>query len=218
MKRPRLCGVVTCHDEAAIAEAAPVVDLFELRLDLVGPRWPETARLLSKPWIATNRLAAEGGRWSGGEPERIAELLRAVALGAAVVDIELATPELGKVVPLVKQKAECLISYHNMKHTPPLADLRSIVLSELEAGADICKVATTAQGFDDNLTVLELAGAFPETRLVALAMGEAGQASRVLGPLVNAELSYVALRRGEASAPGQLSVAEITRLYGVLGL
>jgi 3-dehydroquinate dehydratase-1 len=63
MKRPRICGVVTCHDEAAIAGAAPVIDLFELRLDLVGPRWPETARLLTKPWIATNRLAAEGGKW-----------------------------------------------------------------------------------------------------------------------------------------------------------
>jgi 3-dehydroquinate dehydratase-1 len=60
MKRPHICGVVTCHDEEAIVQAAPLVDMFELRLDMMGREWPQTARLITKPWIATNRPAAEG--------------------------------------------------------------------------------------------------------------------------------------------------------------
>ena len=218
MKRPHICGVVTEHDEAAIRAAAPLVDLFELRLDLVGPRWPETARLLTRPWIATNRLANEGGRWAGLEADRTAELQRAVELEASIVDLELATSGLGRVIPLIKQRAECLISYHNMKATPPLEELIEIVRAELEAGADICKVATTARDFDDNTAILELIRAFPGTRLVALAMGEAGQASRILSPLIGAEFAYAALNEGAGSAPGQLTVIQLVKLYGELDL
>ena len=69
-------------------------------------------------------------------------------LGASIIDIELATPSLADLVKEIKGKAECLISYHNLKGTPPLEDLRQIVNRQLAAGADICKVVTTARTFD----------------------------------------------------------------------
>jgi 3-dehydroquinate dehydratase type I len=91
-----------------------------------------------------------------------------------------------------------------------------VVLTELAAGADICKVATTAATFSDNLTVLRLIREFPASRLVALAMGSAGQPSRLLGPLAGAEFTYAALTSGQESAPGQLPLAETYHLYRML--
>jgi 3-dehydroquinate dehydratase type I len=154
----------------------------------------------------------------GDEPKRVAELLRAAELGARIVDIELSTPELGAVVPLIKQKAECLISYHNFDGTPPLGELKRVVERQLEAGADICKVAVKANDFDDNAAVLQLARHFSSVRLIALSMGEAGQPGRLLGPVLNGELAYAALKEGAGSAPGQLTIARLLRFYEAMGL
>ena len=216
--RPCICGVITSGDAAAIRAAAKLVDLFELRLDLVGPAWTEVARLLTKPWIATNRLVSEGGRCGETEADRIAELMRAVAAGATVVDIELTAPGLEQAVANIKKQAQCLISYHNLESTPLLGRLQEIVAAELRARADICKVATTAHCLDDNAVILELIKSFPEAKITAMAMGEAGQLSRVLGPLVGGLCAYGAVTEELPSAPGQLTVAQLARLYGGLAL
>ncbi|MCL2149799.1 MAG: type I 3-dehydroquinate dehydratase [Dehalococcoidia bacterium] len=215
--RGRICGVIISGDEEAIRAASGSVDLFELRLDLVGPAWTEVVCLLTKPWIAVNRPRSEGGLWIGTEEERLAELRRAVLAGAAMVDIELATPELGRTVADFKKRAKCLVSYHNYAGTPPLARLKEIVAAEIGAKADICKVATTANALDDNAVIMELIKQFPETEMVALAMGEMGQVSRVLGPLAGGAFAYGALSHGAESAPGQPTVAQLARFYGALG-
>jgi len=144
-----------------VAGIEPLADLFELRIDLVGDGWEDIAGRLTKPWIATNRLAEEGGRWKESEARRKEELLKALGLGAAIIDIELGTRNLDKFVPLIKKRAECLISYHNMNSTPPLEGLKKIVARQLTAGADIVKVVTAAGSFEDNFTMLKLIGEFP---------------------------------------------------------
>jgi 3-dehydroquinate dehydratase len=58
----------------------PYADLFEVRIDLIGKTWPELAHHIRKPWIATNRMVSEGGKWTGSERARIYELLKAVDL------------------------------------------------------------------------------------------------------------------------------------------
>jgi 3-dehydroquinate dehydratase-1 len=217
MKRPRICGVVTARDADAIRNVTPLVDLFELRLDLVGPDWPDAARLLEKPWIATNRVQSEGGKWAGRETQRIAELLRAVGYGAGTVDIELATPDISLIVAQIKDSAECLVSYHNMSETPPLDMLVEIVNGELAVGADICKVATRANNIPDNTVVMNLIARFSKARIIALAMGECGRLSRVRGPLLGCEFAYAAISKGSESAQGQPSVLELISRYKELG-
>lgn len=216
MRRPRICAVITRPDLRAVREAEEQADLFEVRIDLIGPEWKALARSLTKPWIATNRLAAEGGHWQESEARRQEELLKALALGAYAVDMELATPGLERLVPVVRRVAQCLISYHNPVMTPSLEALRRVVRDELSAGADICKVVTTACGFEDNLTVLSLISEFAESRVIALAMGPEGQASRLLCPLLGGELTYGAVSRGQESATGQPAVAELAQLYRMM--
>jgi 3-dehydroquinate dehydratase type I len=213
MKKPKICAVIVSDDPKAVDEIKPLVDLFEVRIDLIGDDWPELVRRLKKPWIACNRTAEEGGGWQGNEARRVEKLLQAIELGADTVDIELATKNLEKVVKLTKKRVKCLLSSHNLEKTPPLDEMKDIVGRQLKAGADICKVVTTAQGFEDNLAVSQLIAEFPGVKLVSFAMGTLGYLSRVLCPLVGGDFTYASIEKGKESAQGQITVSELLEIY-----
>ncbi len=217
MKQPRICTVIVNNDLEAVREIEPFVDLFEVRIDLIGDGWQQLVERLQKPWIACNRRVDEGGRWEGGEAGGMEQLLAAIELGAEIVDLELRTANLKPAVALIKERAKCLLSFHELSGTPPLGEVREIVQRQLEAGADICKVVTTAQRFEDNLTILQLIAEFPETKIVSMAMGPLGFASRVLGPLVGGYFTYASIERGKESASGQITVKELKKLYEMVG-
>ena len=216
MKRPRICAVVTSSDIRGLKEVEPLVDLFEVRIDLIGDGWADLAKSIKKPWIACNRLADEGGRWTGSEARRIEQLLRAIELGTSIVDIELRTKNLENIVPVIKKRAQCLISSHDLEKTPSLDEMKKLVRQELKAGADISKVVTTARSLEDNLTVLRLISEFPGVRLMACAMGPLGVVSRVLCPLVGGDFTYASIEKGRESAQGQLTVRDLSRIYEMM--
>jgi 3-dehydroquinate dehydratase-1 len=215
-ERPRICAVVTNDDVAEISKAEPAVDLWELRIDLIGKSWRKVAARLKKPWIACNRLAAEGGKWKGTERQRIKELISALDLGAETIDIELTTPGVEDIVQKIKARAECLVSYHNLIETPPLDRMKQTIINQLAAGADICKIVTTARSFKDNLELLQLIMDFQNVQVTAFAMGTAGQISRVLCPLAGGCFTYASLGQGKESAEGQITVGELRKIYGML--
>lgn len=213
MKRPRICAVIVDNDVRAVKRVESQVDLFEARLDLIGAGWRDMVRQLNKPWLACNRSVGEGGK--AGE-RRMEELLEAAELGADIVDLEFSSENLTQIVSQVKKRAECLLSSHDLNGTPSLDELKEIVKGQLEAGADICKVVTTARSFEDNLTVLELVSQFPKAKVISFAMGEPGLLSRVLCPLVGGYFTYASIDRGRESAPGQMTVAELLKLYRMM--
>jgi 3-dehydroquinate dehydratase-1 len=212
-ERPRICAAIVNSDLEAIKRIEPLVDLFEVRIDLIGDGWRRVAGRLEKPWIACNRSAVEGGGWRGGESERIKELLGALELGASIVDIELGTPGVEKVVREIKGRADCLLSYHDLKGTQPIDKMRKIIKKQLAAGADICKVVTTARSFTDNLAALQLIKDFPEIKVISFAMGTEGQVSRVLCPLVGGYFTYASVEEGRESADGQITIKELRKIY-----
>ena len=211
--KPKICAAVTDKDQKAIREAEPLVDLFEVRIDLIGKGWPDLVGQLKKPWIACLRSQAEGGNWRGDDAEKIEELITAAELGAAIIDIELSTSNLAAAIPLIKKKTRCLVSLHEMEMTPPLEQLKEIVRKQLSAGADICKVITTAKSPADNLNTLQLITEFPKIRMVSFAMGHLGLVSRILCPLVGGYFTYASLGEGRESAPGQLTVGHLKKIY-----
>lgn len=216
MKRPRICASIVNNDIAAVKGVEPLVELFEVRIDLIGEGWRELAGELRKPWIACNRSVDEGGRWQGSEARRREELLGAVELGASIVDVDLVTGNLKEIVRQIKKKAECLLSLHDFKGTPPSGRMKEIVRKQLEAGADICKVVTTARKFEDNLAVLQLIAEFPESRVVSFAMGPLGAASRILCPLVGGDFIYASIEEGREAAPGQITVKDLRQIYAMM--
>jgi len=198
MKRPRICGAIVSDDFEMIKRSEPLVELFEVRIDLIGDGWQEVAGRLEKPWIACNRSVTEGGGWKGDETRRVEELLRAMELGADMVDVDLGTENLGEVVGMTKRKAKCIISFHQFERT-----------------ADVCKVITTAEKFQDNLTALQLIAEFPGTKVVSFAMGPLGLMSRMLCPLAGGDFTYASLEEGRESAPGQMTAGQMRQVYGM---
>ena len=216
MKRPRICAVIVSNDLEAVNEVKPFVDLFEVRIDLIGNGWQELIKQLKKPWIACNRSTDEGGRWEKSEERRIEELLKAIELGADIIDIELRTRNLEEVIPMIGKRAKCLLSFHDLEKTPSLDSMAEVVQRQLKAGADICKIVTTAQSLEDNLTVLRLIAKFPETKIVSFAMGPLGFTSRVLCSLVGGDFTYASTEEGKESAPGQITVKDLRKLYEMM--
>ena len=215
MNKPKICAVIVDRNPD-IKKVENLVDFFEVRIDLIGTGWHQVVKGLNKPWLACNRLVSDGGKCATDDGARIAALLEACALGASIVDVELSTKNLAKVVPVIKREAKCLISRHDLQQTPPLKTLKEIVQREVDAGADICKLVTTATDSADNLTVLQLIKEFSQRNIITLAMGPLGLTSRVLAPLVGGYFTYASITRGGESAPGQITVAELRKIYGLL--
>ena len=215
-RRPKICAVITSDDLDAVRQVEPLVDLFEVRIDLIGDSWQKLARQLELPWIACNRCAEEGGSWPGSESERREELFGAIELGADIIDIELMTGNLEKIIQLIRKRAKCLLSFHDLNGTPPLDRLREILKRQSEAGADICKLVTTALTLEDNMAVLQLISEFPEAGVVSFAMGPLGIASRILSPLAGGYFTYASIGEGKESASGQITVKDLRKIYGML--
>jgi 3-dehydroquinate dehydratase type I len=213
MKKPRICVTIVDSDIESILEIEKLIDLFEVRLDLVGPEWPKIVKYLKKPWIACNRSQEEGGKGGTNDVKRVEELLWATEVGASIVDIEHSTPNLSEYIPLIKARAKCLLSFHDAFGTPSFSSLVNIAESQIKAGADICKIVTSANKFEDNLTILKLINKFPEAKIVAFSMGEAGRLSRILSPLAGGYFTYASLKKGRESASGQIPVIELSQIY-----
>lgn len=216
MQKPRICATIIENNLDPVLAVETEVDFYEVRLDLVGPGWPDLVKHLSKPWLACNRSREEGGLGSPDQTQRMADLFRAVEAGASIIDLEYRTGGLEKIVPVIKKKAMCLLSFHDQEGTPSYEILCSIVEGQLRAGADICKIVTLARQFEDNMVVMRLLDHFKEVKLVAFNMGEAGRVSRLLSPLAGGYFTYASLAKGKESASGQITVKEMREIYGWL--
>ena len=206
-----ICVSIVSGTEEAIAAdmaaAAKVADLVELRMDFAPG--VDVGRLLAhRPCrvIVTHRPAREGGRYHGPEAERIALLQRAVDLGADYVDVEL--DSVGRLRR--GERTQLIVSRHDFECTPP--DLEETHARIVRSGADVAKLVCMASDIRDNLRMFKLlAGTKHPT--VALCMGEAGFASRVLGRKYGNFFTFACLEAGKTSAPGQVPVADLHGLY-----
>ncbi|GMU36274.1 MAG: type I 3-dehydroquinate dehydratase [Phycisphaerae bacterium] len=207
-------------------------------------------------WIVTCRSADEGGQFTGDTMQRVSRLIETARGTGAWVDFELADWERSA---NIRQKVRLaaggvagqdghsgadgktpeaprdrlILSAHEVQR--PMTDARSRI-ERIAAGghAAVAKVAWTPSDIGDNFAAFDLlreaaAGAFGGLRVTAICMGEEGVLSRVLAKKLGAFATYAALDAGSATAPGQVSVAELcglyrwrridanTRLFGVIG-
>jgi 3-dehydroquinate dehydratase/shikimate dehydrogenase len=208
-----ICAVVRAETHAqALADLAEArrsgADLAELRLDFL--REPiDLPRLLDAkplPVLATLRPVWEGGHFSGSEEERTAILERACVVGADYVDVEFRRFrrfELGA--------TKLVLSYHDFEKTPEDVEATFDAMAALKPA--VVKIACQARGTSDLLRLVRLQKARPGAAVIA--MGEFGEPLRVLYARYGGRLTYAALRSGGESAPGQLTVEELTRLFQV---
>jgi 3-dehydroquinate dehydratase type I len=199
--------------------------LFEVRVDKVGDgNFEKFLEQKRGKILVTNRRREEGGAFRGTERERISYLLKAVEWGADYVDIEASTDPalIAEIKAAITDRGGntlLIVSYHDFEKTPPE---RSLIHKLEEYAAwrpDILKIVTFANTDEDNLGILRL---IPLARkrgqeIISFCMGEKGRVSRVMSLLLGAYMGFASLDRGEESAPGQLSLAEMIGVLSTLG-
>lgn len=197
-------------------------DLIEVRLDSLKKHNELTniAHCSDTPLIATNRSTEWQGKFLGNETERKKILLDAARNGFEYVDVELSTPKLKEIVDNLRgMGVKPIVSFHDFDETPSSSQLHEILRREIDSGADVCKIVTTARLVEDNLTVLDFVSkAYKNARIVCFTMGELGKPSRLLSPVFGAFFTIASLEKGRKTAQGQLTIQEMRSTYEALGL
>lgn len=219
-----LPGIAVCINEAT-AEAAirkmeeteNVSLLYELRMDYIKDidekKLEKIMKASKRKMIVTNRPKYEGGYFEGSENDRIMLLKKAAELGADYIDIEYISRKVNEFVG-TKAKAKIICSYHNFTKIPD--DLEELYEKMRKTKAHIIKMACTANEQRDNTRLINLEERARKDRIsfIGIAMGSYGKISRVRNMLSGSEISgYVSAEEKKGTAPGQISLAEMKKIY-----
>ena len=230
--KPRICVPLPAKE---FSELAPMIrraeesgaDLLEVRLDYLDMHAPDAMDRVVKavghasiPVIATDRQYKQGGYRLRSEEERVQTLTEAAKVGFQYVDLELTTVDLKSTVKKVRDYgATPVVSFHDLTGTPQESEMERVTNSQIEAGAEVCKIVTTANEVSDSVRCLDFTRRMSETiRIVCFAMGRKGVLSRALSPFFGAYFTFASLERGLETASGQISIADLRELYRKLGV
>ncbi len=226
--------------EASILQAASVADIIEIRVDCLDPLQIEQSigeldrlsKLSAKPTIITYRPAEQGGKQELTTASRFSFWVFNRPEGGGFFDIEhdfACNPQLFEYVN-APDWSRVICSFHDVVGMP--SDLDSIYEKLASSPAHILKIAVQANDVIDCIDIfrsLERAGR-EGRKIIAIAMGFAGIATRILGPSRGAFFTYASMDEKSATATGQLTVRELrdiyridkidrdTEIFGVVGL
>ncbi|HMB94479.1 MAG TPA: type I 3-dehydroquinate dehydratase, partial [Tepidisphaeraceae bacterium] len=196
------------RDIAAAAEAC--ADMVELRLDHVTD--PHMAQALVRdsvlPCIVTCRPTWEGGYSELSNEERVQLLLAASGGKTRYIDLELRT--FRETTFTRPESSRFIISTHDFVTRPPR--LYQMINELIEAGGSVNKIVWTSRSVRDNIEACEILST-KQKPTIALCMGEAGLISRVLAKKFGGFLTYASLEKDTGTAPGQISIHDMKRLY-----
>ena len=170
----------------------------------------------------TCRPQWEGGGFRGSEDARQALLRRAWDLGAEFVDLE---RRAGFAQEFLGQTggARVVLSEHHFDRVP--ADLGERLSALAATSAAVVKVAVATPRLRDTLPLFAWGRAHAARGIVALGMGMAGVATRILAARAGSAWTYA----GQGWAPGQIPASRLldefryrditcaTALYAVVG-
>ena len=188
-------------------------DVIELRLDGLDStpeNLSELLRGLGRPVILTFRPSEQGGYRNLSREERKSFWKTAPRSESIWWDVE------GDLVQdLSPDWSRVIASHHDFSGVP--TDLQQIYEGLAKTPAHVLKIAIQAQDIVDCIPVFQLLDrAHREGReVIAIAMGNAGIATRILGPSRGAFLTYGALEDENATAPGQVNAPKLRSLYHV---
>jgi 3-dehydroquinate dehydratase/shikimate dehydrogenase len=217
MNNGKICVSVsasTAEEMLSLAfQAAAAGDVIEIRFDHLDPGELKTAldRLIKSPLpahvIATFRPRAQGGRRELGERKEFWEMA-ANQFWAADLEEDIADF-------VAEGQKNRICSHHSFDLEPIEA---AEVLARLKnCGCEIVKIAEASADICDGIslwTLLDKAAA-EGTQFIPISMGEAGKWTRILGLAHGAFLTYASIDDDIKTAPGQLTVEDLTDVYRV---
>ena len=209
---------------AAVDRAAEAGDLVELRFDCLEPgeinealrQYANLRQQTTRPFVITFRPPSQGGFREIGENERVqfwhevANVWRDSSEDLADVEAEfLIAADVGL------DANGIICSHHDFARVPN--DLSELYESMVSTSAAVLKIAVEADDATDCIPIIKLLErARGEGReLIAIAMGQAGVMTRILGPSRGSFLTYGSLDDESTTARGQLTARELRDVYRI---
>jgi 3-dehydroquinate dehydratase/shikimate dehydrogenase len=216
----RVCAVVaapTATDMSRQVRAAlKSTRTVELRLDWLRSdaersrflAWLKKNRPRSCTFLATCRRREGGGKFGGNVDRELFWLIQAREAGCQWCDLEMETyrklPEgFLREYPVPRR---VMLSIHDFEGTPKFP---RVIHVARHGQVDAVKIAAKARSIADSVRLLKVAR--HSRNFVAVPMGDVGLPARILALREGSELAYAPV--DEATAPGQVSLLDMLRLY-----
>lgn len=213
--------------EEELTALAPLdFDVLEWRMDGLSSLSPALVKKglalvkshCQRPVIATIRTSEEGGHFPYDHATYeacVKAAMENLTPRCDAVDVEMErTP-----APRLIEKARALglsviISFHDFSRTPKKEDIVSRFLTIKARHASIGKIAVMAHSREDACTMMDAMAQVhktaPEFPFIGISMGPCGQVTRTEGGKAGSILTFASA--GEASAPGQIALADMRRI------
>lgn len=219
-----LCAPNLTALEEMARQAARTGDFVELRLDcLSGEQLSRFSTLgqgllndLTPSVILTLRDPKQGGQNSWTTADRRAFWNEQLGRTEAWCDLEFdLVREVSSEQTISVDWSHVICSHHDFECVP--TNLESIFEILAASPAKVLKIAVAARDVVDCLPIFRLLErAQRENReLIAIAMGDAGIATRILGPSRGSYLTYGANEANATTAPGQLTARDLKSVYRI---
>lgn len=211
--------------EKVIAAGAEII---ELRLDYLEQLDKELAEKLTiytrgcangaAPLIATCRDKRQGGAIDHPESLRVEALVAAVDAGAEFIDCEYTNFNASancreSITSALARNSQALLilSEHNFQGS--FENLNQIYERLVQASATVIpKIVYTANHINDCFEAFDLLNKI-EGRATIFCMGDHGLISRILAKKLGSFVTFAAVDEDTATAPGQLTLDELKRVY-----
>lgn len=222
--KPRICLSIAVGD---VEEASRMIDenetwepdLVEIRLDhlrSIKNLW-KIRECTELPLIATFRLDDSKAFYERLDGKNVHTILEACNEGFDYVDLDLSTPRIHTISEKLRDVGvRIIISHHDYDGTPSTSGFRKILDEELSLKPEVCKIVGTAKNYADNLAYLNFISEAKGVRLVCFGMGREGTLSRIFSPLLGGAFTYASPHGGPKSAPGQLTIADLRKIYALM--
>lgn len=200
-----IAGTTLEDIKSKISQAESTADMLEFRLDYWSPSIDiKKAMELSKlPIILTLRSEKHGGKYKGSSEEYQKRIREFAKLEPELIDIEFGNP-----IPSEIPKSKLILSFHEFDK--PIDDLHTLVNNMRTIPAKYYKIAMAC---NSTLDALRLLHAHHGKDTISLGMGQEGQLTRILQPILCSGITFAVIHAEEAIAPGQLSVYELDNIY-----
>jgi len=216
-----VCAKSFVELEQACERASAFADIIELRLDCLedndwATQLESLIRKQSRPLILTFRPSEQGGHRVLSRAEREAFWKRDWSSSpTALTDIEsdLVCDAASQTFGGSFEWSRVIASHHDFSRVP--ADLEHIYERLAATPAHVVKIAVSANDITDCIRIFHLLerARREQRNLIAIAMGNAGVATRILGPSRGAFLTYASLEETSATAPGQVNAQQLRSVY-----
>ncbi|MBU9712612.1 type I 3-dehydroquinate dehydratase [Evansella tamaricis] len=174
------------------------------------------------PLLFTFRSAREGGEKEVTNSYYFSLIKEVVESNEVdLIDVELFLEEqhVKEIISIAhQQNVFVILSNHDFNKTPSKEEMISRLIRAQELGADILKIAVMPNSTKDVLTLLEATEEMYTKHatqpIITMAMGDKGVISRLSGEVFGSAMTFGAAKN--ASAPGQLNVADLKHILNLL--